>query len=78
MRLQPAQQEGHQLGVAAVPEVADVEVDEFLDEIADEYERLFKENIDLQERVEALGALSQFMGGMQPFLQIVPGMILPG
>ena len=33
---------------------ADVEVDEFLDEIADEYERLFKENIDLQERVEAL------------------------
>jgi cell division initiation protein len=33
---------------------ADVEVDEFLDEIADEYERLFKENIDLQERVESL------------------------
>ncbi len=33
---------------------ADVEVDEFLDEIADEYERLFKENIDLQERVENL------------------------
>lgn len=33
---------------------ADVEVDEFLDEVADEYERLFKENIDLQERVEAL------------------------
>jgi cell division initiation protein len=33
---------------------ADVEVDEFLDEIADEYERLFKENIDLQERTEAL------------------------
>jgi cell division initiation protein len=33
---------------------ADVEVDEFLDQIADEYERLFKENIDLQERVEAL------------------------
>jgi cell division initiation protein len=33
---------------------ADVEVDEFLDEIADEYERLFKENIDLQDRVEAL------------------------
>jgi hypothetical protein len=26
-----------------------------------------------QERVEALGALSQFMGGMQPVLQIVPG-----
>lgn len=33
---------------------ADVEVDEFLDQIADEYERLFKENIDLQERVETL------------------------
>ena len=33
---------------------ADVEVDEFLDEVADEYERLFKENIDLQDRVEAL------------------------
>jgi cell division initiation protein len=33
---------------------ADVEVDEFLDEIADEFERLFKENIDLQDRVEAL------------------------
>jgi len=33
---------------------ADVEVDEFLDEVADEYERLFKENIDLGERVENL------------------------
>ena len=33
---------------------ADVEVDEFLDQVADEYERLFKENIDLQERVESL------------------------
>jgi cell division initiation protein len=33
---------------------ADVEVDEFLDEVADEYERLFKENIDLNERLEAL------------------------
>jgi cell division initiation protein len=33
---------------------ADVEVDEYLDEVADEYERLFKENIDLTERVEAL------------------------
>ena len=32
----------------------DVEVDEFLDDVADEYERLFKENIDIQERVEAL------------------------
>jgi len=33
---------------------AAVEVDEFLDEGADEYERLFKENIDLRERVESL------------------------
>ena len=33
---------------------ADVEVDEFLDQVADEYERLFKENIDVQERVESL------------------------
>ena len=33
---------------------ADVEVDDFLEQIADEHERLFKENIDLQERVEAL------------------------
>jgi cell division initiation protein len=33
---------------------ADEEVDEFLDEVADEYERLFKENIDLNERLESL------------------------
>jgi len=32
----------------------DVEVDEFLDEVADEYEQLFKENLDAKERVEAL------------------------
>jgi cell division initiation protein len=29
------------------------EVDAFLDEVADEFERLFKENIDLNERLEA-------------------------
>ncbi len=29
------------------------EVDQFLDEVADEFERLFKENIDLSERLEA-------------------------
>ncbi len=29
------------------------EVDKFLDEVADEFERLFKENIDLSERLEA-------------------------
>ena len=33
---------------------ADSEVDEFLDEVADEFERLFKENIDLSEQVESL------------------------
>jgi cell division initiation protein len=33
---------------------ADAEVDEFLDEVADEFERVFKDNIDLNERVEVL------------------------
>jgi cell division initiation protein len=33
---------------------ADGEVDEFLDEVADEFERVFKDNIDLGERVAAL------------------------
>jgi cell division initiation protein len=32
----------------------DGEVDEFLDEIADEFERLFKENIELTERLETM------------------------
>lgn len=32
----------------------EAEVDEFLDQVADELERLFKENIDLSERIEAL------------------------
>ena len=32
----------------------DVEVDEFLDEVADEYEQLFKESLDSKERVETL------------------------
>lgn len=31
----------------------EAEVDEFLDQVADELERLFKENIDLSERLEA-------------------------
>jgi cell division initiation protein len=30
------------------------EVDQFLDQVADEFERLFKENIDLSERLDAL------------------------
>ena len=32
----------------------EVEVDGFLDQVADELERLFKENIDLSEKIEAL------------------------
>lgn len=32
----------------------EVEVDEFLDQVADELERLFKENIDLSEKIDAL------------------------
>lgn len=32
----------------------DVEVDEFLDEVADEFERLFKENLELTDRLEAV------------------------
>jgi cell division initiation protein len=35
---------------------AEDEVDQFLDEVADEFERLFKENIDLSERLEAASA----------------------
>jgi cell division initiation protein len=30
------------------------EVDQFLDQVADEFERLFKENVELNERIEAL------------------------
>lgn len=33
---------------------AEDEVDQFLDQVADELERLFKENIDLSERLEAM------------------------
>ncbi len=33
---------------------SDVEVDEFLDNVADEFERVFKENIELSERLEAM------------------------
>jgi len=35
---------------------AEEEVDAFLDEVADEFERLFKENIDLSEKLEAASA----------------------
>lgn len=37
----------------AVRGYSEAEVDAFLDEVADEFERLFKENIDLSERLEA-------------------------
>jgi cell division initiation protein len=39
---------------------AEDEVDQFLDEVADEFERLFKENIDLSEKTEQ--ALQQVRG----------------
>jgi len=35
---------------------AEDEVDQFLDEVADEFERLFKENIDLSEKLDAAAA----------------------
>lgn len=35
---------------------AEEEVDQFLDEVADEFERLFKENIDMNERLDAVNA----------------------
>jgi cell division initiation protein len=35
---------------------AEEEVDQFLDEVADEFERLFKENIDLSERLDIANA----------------------
>lgn len=35
---------------------AEEEVDQFLDEVADEFERLFKENIDQSERLDAANA----------------------
>ncbi|MCL6105974.1 MAG: DivIVA domain-containing protein [Actinobacteria bacterium] len=39
----------------------DLEVDEFLDEIADEFERIFNENIDYQERLEKVeGKVEQY------------------
>ncbi|HET6351885.1 MAG TPA: DivIVA domain-containing protein, partial [Coriobacteriia bacterium] len=37
------------------------EVDQFLDQVADEFERLFKENIDLSEKLDAIqGKLNEF------------------
>lgn len=41
------------------------EVDTFLDEVADEFERLFKENIDLSEKLEAASAKVREYQGME-------------
>ena len=40
----------------AIRGYSEEEVDAFLDEVADEFERLFKENIDLSEKLEAANA----------------------
>jgi cell division initiation protein len=45
------------------------EVDDFLDEVADEFERLFKENIDLNEKLEAAGARVREYGALEHTLQ---------
>jgi cell division initiation protein len=45
------------------------EVDDFLDEVADEFERLFKENIDLNEKLEAASARVREYGALEHTLQ---------
>jgi cell division initiation protein len=45
------------------------EVDDFLDGVADEFERLFKENIDLSEKLEAAGARVRAYSDMERTLQ---------
>ncbi len=45
------------------------QVDAFLDEVADEFERLFKENIDLSERYEAAGERIRTYQAMEATLQ---------
>lgn len=45
------------------------EVDEFLDQVADEFERLFKENVDLSERLNAALERVQSYEGMKDTLQ---------
>jgi cell division initiation protein len=45
------------------------EVDDFLDEVADEFERLFKENIDLSEKLEAATARVRAYADMERTLQ---------
>jgi len=45
------------------------EVDDFLDEVADEFERLFKENIDLNEKLEVASARVRAYADMERTLQ---------
>ena len=45
------------------------EVDDFLDEVADEFERLFKENIDLSEKLDAAAARVREYGALEHTLQ---------
>jgi cell division initiation protein len=48
---------------------SDEEVDVFLDEIADEFERLFQENIDAQERIQRLQEQVAQYDGLKDTLQ---------
>jgi cell division initiation protein len=45
------------------------EVDDFLDEVADEFERLFKENIDLSEKLEVASGRVRAYADMERTLQ---------
>jgi len=45
------------------------EVDDFLDEVADEFERMFKENIDLNEKLDASAARVRAYSDMERTLQ---------
>jgi cell division initiation protein len=45
------------------------EVDDFLDEVADEFERMFKENIDLNEKLEVSAARVRAYSDMERTLQ---------
>ncbi len=45
------------------------EVDDFLDEVADEFERLFKENIDLNEKLEAAASRVREFTALEHTLQ---------
>jgi len=45
------------------------EVDDFLDEVADEFERLFKENIDLSEKLDAANERIRTYGELEHTLQ---------